>query len=120
MAAGKSYGTGLENAKIVAIREDLDPRKEAHVTFKQDSLIEITGTKPKTGFSIVKTLPNPVKTEDLYFYNDKPFGEEIDQKVPWKMSEKAFKKLLRLASNTFSSHEYTQLPWTSSLISVVS
>ena len=100
LAAGKSYGTGLENAKIVAIREDLDPRKEAHVTFKQDSLIEITGTKPKTGFSIVKTLPNPVKTEDLYFYNDKPFGEEIDQKVPWKMSEKAFKKLLRLAKKS--------------------
>ena len=100
LAAGKTYGTTLENAKIVAIREDLDPRKEAHVTYKQDKLIEISGTRPKTGFSIVKTLPNPVKTEDLYFYTDKPFGEEIDTKVPWKMSEKAFKKLLRLAKKS--------------------
>ena len=100
IAAGKSYATKLENPKIVAIREDLNPRKEAHVTYKQDKLLEIRGTSPNTAFSIVKTLPNPIKTEDLYFGEDKPFGEEIDELVPWKMSEKAFKKLMRLSKKS--------------------
>ena len=95
-----SYATVLESAKIVAIREDLDSRKEAHVTYKQDKLIKISGIRPKSGFSIVKALPNPARKEDLYFYQDKPLGEEIDTKVPWKMSEKAFKKLLRLAKKS--------------------
>ena len=100
VAFADSYATRLENTKVVAIREDLDSRKEAHVTFKQDKLIAISGIRPKSGFSIVKALPNPIKTEDMYFFEDKPFGEKIDTKVPWKMSEKAFKKLLRLAKKS--------------------
>lgn len=100
VAFADSYATRLENTKIVAIREDLDPKKEAHVTFKQDKLIAISGIRPKSGFSIVKALPNPIKAENLYFFEDKPLGEKIDTEVPWKMSEKAFKKLLRLAKKS--------------------
>lgn len=100
IARGASYATVLENAKVVAIREDLDSRKEAHVTFKQDKLISISGIRPKSGFSIVKALPNPTKSENLYFYFEKPLGEEIDTKVPWKMSEKTYNKLSRLAKKS--------------------
>jgi len=95
----QQYITKINGAKIVKIREDLDARREPDISLKQDKLIKIQGTAPKSGFSIVQTLPNPVQKDDLYFCEDKPLGEELDEKTPWKMSEKAFKKIARLTKD---------------------
>jgi len=95
----EQYITKINGAKIVKIREDLDARREPDISFKQDNLIKIQGTAPKSGFSIVQTLPNPVKKDDMYDTFDKPLGEELDDKAPWKMSEKAFNKFARLAKD---------------------
>ena len=91
------YITKLTGAKIIGIREDLNANREADISYKQDSLIKIVAKAPKTGFTILPTLPNPISKEDMYSTFDTPLGEEIDTKVPWKMSEKAFKKFTRLA-----------------------
>ncbi len=91
------YITRLTGAKIIGIREDLNANREADVSYKQDSLIKIAATAPKTGFTILPTLPNPIEKDDMYSTFDTPLGEEIDTQIPWKMSEKAFKKFTRLA-----------------------
>ena len=96
----KRYITKMIGAKIISIKEDLNPLKQTDVAFNQDNLIKIQGTAPKGGFTIVQSLPNPIKRDDMYFAYDKYLGEEIDTKVPWKMSEKAFNKLSKLTKDT--------------------
>jgi len=95
----KRYATKAVGARVIGIKEDLNPLRETDVSYKQDNLIKIQGTAPKGGFSIVQTLPNPIKRDNMYFAYDKYLGEEIDTKVPWKMSEKAFNKLSNLTKN---------------------
>lgn len=95
----KRYVTKMLGARIIGIKEDLNPLRETDVSYKQDNLIKIQGTAPKGGFSIVQSLPNPIKRHNLHFPYDRYLGEEIDTKVPWKMSEKAFDKLSRLTKN---------------------
>ena len=95
----KRYITKMVGAKVIRINEDLNPLKQTDVSFDQDNLIKIQGTAPKGGFTIVQSLPNPIKRDDLYSTYDKLLGEEIDPKLPWKMSEKAFDKFSKLTKN---------------------
>jgi hypothetical protein len=93
------YITKMIGAKIIAIREDLSPLKQADASFDQDNLVKIRASAPKGGFTIVQSLPNPIKRDDISYAYDKYLGEEIDTKLPWKMSEKAFDKFSKLTKN---------------------
>ena len=48
----------LINAKIIAIKEDLDFRKPAHINIRQEELIELSRAASKTD-SLLDVLPNP-------------------------------------------------------------
>ena len=48
----------LINAKVIAIKEDLDHRKPTHISARQEELLEFSTTTSKQG-SILSSIPNP-------------------------------------------------------------
>ena len=92
-----SFVTKIIGAKVVAIRSDLNPKRPSDISHKQESLLLISGSAPKQGFSILNTLPNPSKKMDFYEYYTARMPETIDNHTPWKMSPKSYSKLNKLS-----------------------
>lgn len=92
-----SFVTKIIGAKVVAIRSDLNPKRPSDISHKQESLLLISGSAPKQGFSILNTLPNPSKKMDFYEYYTARMPESIDNHTPWKMSPKSYSKLNKLS-----------------------
>lgn len=92
-----SFVTKIIGAKVVAIRSDLNPKRPSDISHKQESLLLISGSAPKQGFSILNTLPNPSEKVDFYEYYTARMPESIDNHTPWKMSPKSYSKLNKLS-----------------------
>ena len=92
-----SFVTKIIGAKVVAIRSDLNPKRPSDISHKQESLLLISGSAPKQGFSILNTLPNPSEKVDFYEYYTARMPETIDNHTPWKMSPKSYSKLNKLS-----------------------
>ena len=94
-----AYATRLLDAKIVEIREDLNASRPTDISWNQDPLIRIQGTRPKKGFSIVDTLPNLLEKVDFFSYYSARLKEEPDKAIPYKMTTDSYKKFMKLSKN---------------------
>jgi len=81
--------TPLINAKVIAIREDLDPKRDKDISLNQDRGIEIIRNKKRGGW-ILNTLQNQPNVDGLVRRNSAFFGvtEHLETYVGGIYSEK--------------------------------
>lgn len=85
------YGSNsLVNAKVIAIREDLNVSRGNDISNRQDDLLEITSKPINKGASLLDVLPNPPKLPEFVRRNSAFFGvpETLETHVGGWYSEK--------------------------------